>query len=35
MKIIDSHIHICKYINGFGGRGELIPIGNGSEKSFR
>ena len=29
MKIIDSHIHICKYINGFGGRGELIPIGNG------
>ncbi len=29
MKFIDSHIHICKYINGFGARGELIPLGNG------
>lgn len=29
MKLIDSHIHICKYINGFGSRGELIPLGNG------
>ncbi len=29
MKFIDSHIHICKYINGFGARGELIPIGGG------
>lgn len=29
MKIIDAHIHVCKYINGFGSRGELIPLGNG------
>ncbi len=29
MKFIDSHIHISKYINGFGSKGELIPIGNG------
>lgn len=29
MKIIDAHIHVCKYINGQGSRGELIPLGNG------
>lgn len=29
MKIIDGHAHICKYINGIGSEGELIPIGNG------
>lgn len=29
MKIIDSHIHVCKYINGQGSKGELIPLGNG------
>ncbi|MGM9972233.1 MAG: amidohydrolase family protein [Anaeroplasmataceae bacterium] len=29
MKFIDAHIHVCKYINGIGSRGELIPIGNG------
>ena len=29
MKLIDAHIHVCKYINGQGSRGELIPLGNG------
>lgn len=29
MKFIDSHIHIVKYINGQGSRGELIPLGDG------
>lgn len=29
MKMIDAHIHVCKYINGIGSRGELIPLGNG------
>lgn len=29
MKMIDAHIHVCKYINGQGSRGELIPLGEG------
>lgn len=29
MKIIDSHAHIAKVINGVGSRGELYPLGNG------
>lgn len=29
MKIIDSHIHICENLNGFGSRGELRSIGGG------
>lgn len=32
MKIIDAHIHISEYINGFGSRGELIPLGDGIVK---
>ena len=27
MKIIDSHIHICRCINGFGNSGEMQAIG--------
>lgn len=29
MKIIDSHIHLCQSLNGFGARGELRCIGGG------
>lgn len=29
MKLIDSHIHICENLNGFGSRGELRCIGGG------
>ncbi len=29
MKIIDAHVHIAKYITGFGSQGELIALGNG------
>ena len=29
MKIIDSHIHICRCINGFGNSGEMQAIGGG------
>ncbi len=29
MKMIDAHIHVCKYINGQGSRGELIALGDG------
>lgn len=29
MKIIDSHVHVVQYINGFAARGELRPIGKG------
>ncbi|MHC1772989.1 MAG: amidohydrolase family protein [Flexilinea sp.] len=32
MKIIDSHAHIYERICGFGGRGELRPIGDGRAK---
>ena len=27
MNIIDSHIHICRCINGFGNGGEMQAIG--------
>lgn len=29
MKIIDAHAHIVEYINGWGARGELRPLGKG------
>ena len=29
MNIIDSHIHICRCINGFGNSGEMQAIGGG------
>lgn len=29
MKIIDSHVHVVKYITGFGSEGELYAIGDG------
>lgn len=29
MKKIDAHAHICEYINGLGGRGELRALGKG------
>lgn len=29
MKIIDSHVHVCEHINGWGARGELRGLGQG------